>query len=450
MKTRPTIHHSNQGSVLLMTLFVVTVLSISIVSYLYLLSANNSWVARSQAWNAALALAEAGIEEGMAQVNSGFGTNNMGSANANGWSGPVNGIYGPKLITMPGGGTYNVTIDMSGYPPVITAIGTTNPPISTKPVSREVQVKMVDSAAFGGGIVALQNVTLGGNKINIDSFDSSIGFYNTVVNGVTNRHANGDVASMYGIVNVQSSVINGHLFTGPTGSYKVNSGVVGDLNYTADKANNGTIEDGWYKNDFNINMPDVLPPYSASSYGPPATLVTSSNTMWFLGSSRYVVIGDLVLNSGDEMDVLGNATLYVTGNVVMKSSGTKSSMINISTGSSLKIYVGGPSATFQMVNTAGDPSNPAGYAAQFQYYGLPNNTSLTWQGNSTYIGALYAPEALFTLGGGGANNYDYQGACAVNAVNINGNFNFHYDENLKRRGPVSGYVITSWRELPVN
>ncbi len=451
MKMQPTIPRGNQGSILLMTLFIVTVLSVGIVSYLSLLSANNSWVARSQAWNTALALAEAGIEEGMAQVNSGFGTNNMGTANANGWSGPVGGVYGPKLITMPGGGTYSVTIDMSVYPPIITSTGTTNPPISTKPVSRKVQIRMVSGAAFAGGIVALQNVTMGGNKIDIDSFDSSLGPYNTLVNGATNRHANGDVASMYGIVDVQSSIINGHLFTGPSGGYTLNNnGTVGDLNYTSIKANFGTIETGWYKNDFNINMPDVSPPYSASSYGPPLTTVTSSNTIWTLGSSKYVVVGDLTLNSGDEMDVIGNATLYVTGNVIMKSSGTKASSVNIAQGASFTIYVGGQSATFQMVNATLDPSNPATYATQFQYYGLPSNTSLTWQGNSSYAGTVYAPEALFTLGGGGNNNYDYQGACAVNAVNMGGNFNFHFDENLKRRGPVSGFVITSWRELPVN
>jgi hypothetical protein len=30
---------------------------------------------------------------------------------------------------------------------------------------------------------------------------------------------------------------------------------------------------------------------------------------------------------------------------------------------------------------------------------------------------------------------------------MNGHFNFHFDENLKRRGPMSGFQMKSWREL---
>jgi len=35
----------------------------------------------------------------------------------------------------------------------------------------------------------------------------------------------------------------------------------------------------------------------------------------------------------------------------------------------------------------------------------------------------------------------------VNSVVMNGHFNFHYDENLKRIGPAVGFVVSSWKEL---
>ena len=73
---------------------------------------------------------------------------------------------------------------------------------------------------------------------------------------------------------------------------------------------------------------------------------------------------------------------------------------------------------------------------------------MTWSGNASYIGTVYAPEAQFTLNGGGAGSTsDYQGSCIVNSVVMNGHFNFHYDENLKRTGPVSGYTVSYWKEL---
>ncbi len=422
------------GSILLMTLIIMGILCLAIGSYLYLLRTTNNWVERSQAWNTALALAEAGIEEGMAQINSGFGTNNMGSANGNNWTGPAGGIYGPKAVTMPGGGTYSATIDLSGAlssMPVITVTGETNPAASSTPVSRTVRVYTVATAAFSGAMVAMNDVSFKGNYIAIDSFDSSIGMYD--VN--TNRHANGDVASMFGVVNVQNADVKGHLWTGPTGTYSVGAnGSVGDLNWAGPG-----LEPGWYFNDFNMDVSDVTPPYDPGAYGAPYSFQTNNNTFYVLGSSKYAM-SSLTLNAGDQVVVIGNATLYVTGNVTMNSSGNNASQINIARGASLKIYVAGTSAVFQQVNTSGN-------ASTFQYFGLPSNTSLTWQGNSAYVGSVYAPEALFSLGGGGNNNYDYQGACVVNSVVMNGHFNFHYDENLKRIGPVSGFTVSRWQEL---
>lgn len=114
--------------------------------------------------------------------------------------------------------------------------------------------------------------------------------------------------------------------------------------------------------------------------------------------------------------------------------------IIIAPGASLKLYVGGASTGLNQVNTDGN-------AATFQYYGLPTNTDIKWGGNNAYVGTVYAPQASFTCGGGGNNTYDYQGACVVGSVNLNGHFNFHFDENLRRRGPVSAYVLSSWEEL---
>jgi len=31
---------------------------------------------------------------------------------------------------------------------------------------------------------------------------------------------------------------------------------------------------------------------------------------------------------------------------------------------------------------------------------------------------------------------------------MNGHYNFHYDENLRRVGPGRGYIPTNWKEVP--
>ena len=62
--------------------------------------------------------------------------------------------------------------------------------------------------------------------------------------------------------------------------------------------------------------------------------------------------------------------------------------------------------------------------------------ALPLSGNDVFLGSIYAPSADLTMSGGGnPTPLDFQGACAVNTIGMNGHFNFHFDENLKRKGP---------------
>jgi Putative Ice-binding-like adhesive domain len=174
----------------------------------------------------------------------------------------------------------------------------------------------------------------------------------------------------------------------------------------------------------------VSPPFDPSTAATPFSFVSNSTTIYILTSTNYAMTS-LTLHAGDLMNVIGNASLYVIGSVLMQSSGATASAINISPGANLRLYVGGTNAALQQVNVSS-----GGNASQFEYFGLPANTNLTWQVNAEFVGTIYAPEAKLSLGGGGQNAYDYEGACVVNSITINGHVNFHFDENLKRVGPV--------------
>ena len=77
----------------------------------------------------------------------------------------------------------------------------------------------------------------------------------------------------------------------------------------------------------------------------------------------------------------------------------------------------------------------------------PSNTSIKFGGNGGFIGAIYAPQAILTLSGGGSTDLHFSGACVTRSITINGHYKFHYDEALGATGPESLYVITSWVEL---
>ena len=179
------------------------------------------------------------------------------------------------------------------------------------------------------------------------------------------------------------------------------------------------------------------------SIGAPVVPVNIGTNTYILGSGDYSVIGDLVLQNNETMFINGNTRLYVTGNFTMKNaSGT---FLSIVPGGSLKVYIGTPggaavAGTFTQVNNTG-------FAGAFQVFGLKSLTSLTWNGNTAFVGTIYAPYADYSMGGGGSTDFDFQGAATVRSVSLNGHFNFHYDQNLARNQKEAGFAVISWREL---
>jgi hypothetical protein len=50
-------------------------------------------------------------------------------------------------------------------------------------------------------------------------------------------------------------------------------------------------------------------------------------------------------------------------------------------------------------------------------------------------------------GTGNGTIIDFSGASITKSAKLNGHFNFHYDEALRRIGPFSGYIIDQWIEM---
>ena len=427
MKLALTTRGQEAGGILVTAMILGAVLGATLIGYLYWVRTQHLLVAQSQAWNQALALAEAGIEEGLAQVNVGFGTNFYTSIYTN-WPASAGNLYGPRTNGL-GSGSYAVVIQASGRCPTIISTGYAVVPIIGKQVRRVVQVTTTNRPAYDTAMYAQRTITFNGNGIEIDSYDSTDPLHST--NGYYNyatRLAGGDVSTSSGIINIGNANINGKLRTGPTGSYNLGAnGFVGDLNFYGPG-----VQAGWYQNDFNMEVKTITAPNTNTFTTPTG----SGTNKYILSGGGYALNGDLRLSSGETLLVSGNATLYVSGNVDMSGS----SEVRILPGAALKIYVAGASSKFTAVNNFGN-------ASAFEYLGLPSNTSVTWSGNSDYVGTVYAPNASFSAGGGGSSIYDFQGACVVDTVKMNGHFKFHYDEALKRVGPMSGFIVTSWREL---
>src|SRR5262245_4845476 len=155
--------HSSMGSVLIITLVLAILLGTMLASYLYWVRTQNALVSESQAWNAALATAEAGIEEGMAQINVNIGTPNSTDYFSS-IADPANRWNGSPVYTKSGELGYTVTVS-NDSPPTIYATGTNMVPALGIPISRTVMVKTKTNSLFGVAIAAINNIKMNGNYV---------------------------------------------------------------------------------------------------------------------------------------------------------------------------------------------------------------------------------------------------------------------------------------------
>jgi hypothetical protein len=408
---------ANEGNILFMALFIALVIGISLGSYLSLISGQEQSVSRSQRWNGALNLAEAGIEEGLAHVN-----DSPQDFSANTWS-QSGTNYGPQSRTL-SNGRYSVVVQGDDLP-TIYSTGIITAPITGKIVSRTVRVTTQILPLFNVALGAVGNINMNGNSMATDSWNShDPNLSNNGAYDSSKISTNGDVASVGGIVNIGNHTIDGNLYLGPTATYTSGTNqILGDID----------------KN-FNVNFPDARLPQGAAGAIPP-TVVSGTNVLD--ANIIYTVSNDnkpIMVKAG-----LTNVTLIVTAQVFNPTSITL--LGGMTNAAVLTIYDAptspGGSVTLNGNNTGGaigaTPVN-------FIFYGLPNLTSITLGGNSGFIGAIYAPEAVLNLnGGGGADNL--RGAAIVKSATMNGHYGFHYDEALGKFGPAKGFIANSWQEL---
>lgn len=452
--------NGHRGSTLLLTVIVTGLVGFLMAAYLTLVRNQNTTTFRSQNWNAAIAIIEAGLEEALTHLNI-HGSTNLA---CDGWQ-LFDGQY--KMQRTIGDNYYIVAISnyvagaSNNSAPVIYSYGYTALPLmaavtpntllaaagvpdtSKNYLGRGVSITTRRVALFTKGVVAKGQIDLNGNNIKTDSFDSSNPSYST--NGLYDASKNkdgGDVATNSGLtnsLNVGNADIRGKVSTGPAGSVKIGSnGSVGSKTWHSDPANDGEIQPGWYTDDMNVEFPDVTAPFSGG-FTPSSGTVDGTSYNYVLTNENYQS-SSFSMSGQEKIRVTGHAVLYVTGNFSMSGN----SYIEISPGASLKLYVGGASASIG----GNGILNNAGNALNFMYYGLPSNTSVSVVGNGTIIGTIYAPNADLTLAGGGTSDTDFMGASVAKTTKMNGHFKFHYDEALKPFGPTRGYVVTSWNELP--
>ena len=473
MKTNLVTRSNQRGSVLVVALIITFILGVTLASYLIMTQGQNLSVVRSQVWNRAFALTEAGVEDALAMMNKYAGKfenlhnwTNLASLTADNWSVVGLNVYYTRRFI--GTDYYDVYITNSTINrPTIRSMGTvawnysyasapqgflaavsvSNP--STRSLNRTVDVQTKVDPLFNFALAAEHVIELNGNDVATDSFDSSDTNYSTAGMYDPNKNkAGGDVVSndtIQNALNVGNAQIKGSIKTGPKGTFGIEKGSVGDEAWV-DGGNIG-VQDGHYADDMNVVWdPVILPdpkPVWAPVLGNPGVLTnyrTNGITydFYFILSGDYQVYGGYI-SRGVLIAPNVNVRLWVpTGDIKIPGTGE----IRIPVNASLEIFMGG--AVFSVAGSG--IVNESGYAVNFQYYGLPTNTRIDFQGNGDFTGCIYAPNADFYLGGGGSGMVDFIGSSITKNVTLKGHYNFHYDEALRNFGPGKAYLPTNWKE----
>ena len=304
---------------------------------------------------------------------------------------------------------------------------------SARNVSRKVKVTTGSQqvSPFSVGLGAVNNITMNGNSLLTDSYNSTT---NTLSTGgqydSSKTSTNGNVASVNGILDIGNQTIDGSLYLGPNATYesKPNGTVTGTIYY-----------------DYNIQFPaPTLPTTDANgnSIAWGASPGTSS-AHDFTTSGYYLVTdsGTITVEPGVTV------TLQVTTESFSPSSITLNG--GITNAGSIIMY-DNPSSPGGSVTLGGNSTGGAigNRPVNFILFGLANLSSITFGGTSDFSGAIYAPGVTLTMNGGG-KGYNIEGSVIVFQATDNGHYLIHYDESLAKwsSGPNRGYIATSWQEL---
>lgn len=321
MKTTGARHTNIVASALLTTLVICSILSIFVLYYLSLIDQQSFLSARSQSWNMAIVISEAGIEEGMAHLNI-----NYPSLATDNWAyNSADGTY-TRTNTVDANGSYTVTIYVTNSlnPVVISrayvympakygnaarssffaAIGA-QPSQTQGPVTRAIQVTCAKGNLFTAALVVKNTIDLHGNGIYTDSYDSSDPAKSTNGQYDSSKYSGnyGDIATDGGItssVSIQNGNIYGTVHTGPGCPVTIGSqGGVGPHGAQVNDVATAT-ERGYIVQDASFTFPDTTLPNTSSWLTPTGGVVITTSyvqTTNLVSTSTYTNTPGLTTNT---------------------------------------------------------------------------------------------------------------------------------------------------------
>lgn len=460
---------SERGSLLIVAMLLCAIIGISLVSYINVGRSALKTSNRSLYNNAAMNLAENGLEEAMYSVNK-LVNDSTYSFTSDGWT-AVGSDDMKRKWTSASDSTLlfdqNATGELRVYiynyagaaAPVIIArsLVTLKGDTTESEVEKWVKVTLRKTSKFANGLVAKQTISFSGNNASVDSWNSDPDNNSATAAikysaGV--RNDNGSVGSISVSVDsvlVQNADIWGYAATGGALPSVGSNGVIGPFG-TA----NGTMDMSHVSTDFSANFDPVTAP-STSGYNLGG--ITSNLDLPRTGDTpaadgKYYYDATQINFNNKTFAVKMRATDTASPKVVLRLSNTTTSIdigggsgaLNVESGSTLEIYAPGDiKIAGQGAMNGGTTSGTANQPIALQIWGTKTSGTQNIQiaGNGALSAVVYAPQGSVKINGNG----DVMGSVVANDITVVGNASFHYDESLGNFGGNNPFRVTKWDEL---
>ena len=471
-KNPPSRHARSRGSVLIVSLILCAVIGVSLASYLQLSRTGLEISNRALYSNAAMNLAENGLEEAMYAINK-TAADSSYSWSSNGWDTASPVPSGDARRRLPASGSYSFNQGATGIVRVyVIGYNGTSPRAMSRAtvtlasgqiVEKWVEVRLRRTSKFANGLVAKDSILFKGSNASVDSWDSgwdpnnpsaAITPYSAGV-----RNDNGSVGSVSVSVDavlVKQADVWGYVSTGgtdPTSTVGTNGSILGDGSvYDAATWTKSTVDPSRVATDFSASFDAVTIPtydYDLTDVDTDLDLPIGGHTpradgKYYYRAGSVALVNEMLRATGNKKVVL------IVDNSV--SIGGGSGTIRVDTGSELAMYVGGNVTIGGQGAANGTPSNPADGPTEaecqppafFQIYGTSTSAqTFDVTGNGAMSGVVYAPNAEFIFRG----NATILGSVVADSIEATGNAVFHYDESLGDFGGDNPYRISLWKEV---
>ena len=437
----PSQRRTNRGSAVITVLVLAAVTAVIASGFLFRSAQEAKLAGRSLLQAVALNLTEAGVEEGL------YAANTSGFTSANGWT-LASGSTTDYVKSITSGfdfrqatGAIYVRVDQAtSLSPVVIAAAVVSVPQQPALV-KQIRVGGIKRRLWSNGVVSQGTLTFSGSAV-IDSYDSSLGPYNSA----TNRSDQVTVASastaLDPVVVGSNASVYGYIAT--TGADPV-VGAGGRI-YGATTPEGTNVDTSRIRHDFTSNFPDVTAPtgtaISLSAIDSNLTLPRVGDTAGANGRYLYTT-PSMSIAGHDLVAILGPVDLIVTGDLSISGSGSLSVGGVGSTNPSLNVYCPGS------ISMGGNGMvNLTSNAASSTIWGTavsPATQTVSITGSGSYTGTIYAPNGNVTLSGSG----DTSGSVIGKSVTVGGNGKYHYDTKLAAVEATldTSFRLSSWTEL---